>query len=146
MTASPAELTARVLLPPILVVAVAFLIKGYAATGGGFSAGVVASLGVLLQYFALGFEAAERRLAWARRAHRLALAGLAVAAATVLWPVAAGRPPVWHLPRPGEHVPKLGPLELHTSLLFEAGVALAVCGFVVAAVHQLARAGREGLS
>ena len=146
MIVSPSELSARALFAPILVVAAAFLVKGYAATGGGFAAGVVASLGVLLQYFALGFEEAERRLAWVGRAYRLAVAGLVLMAATVLPPVVFGLPPVWHLPAPGEHVTKLGPLELHTALAFETGVALAVSGFVVASVHLIARQSREEVS
>ena len=86
------------------------------------------------------------RLAWVGRAYRLAVAGLVLMAATVLPPVVFGLPPVWHLPRPEEHVTKLGPLELHTALAFETGVALAVCGFVVASVHLIARQSREEVS
>lgn len=130
-------LVARLLLGPTLIVAAAFLVKGYAESGGGFAAGVVASLGVLLQYFALGLGEVERRLPWTVRSHRLALAGLALMAAVVLGPVLADHPLVWHLPRPGSHVVEMGPLELHTALLFEIGVALATFGFVVAAVHRI---------
>lgn len=137
------RLVARLLLAPALVVAIAFLVKGYAASGGGFAAGVVASLGVLLQHFALGDEEVERRLSWTTRTHRLALAGLALAATVALAPTAVGLPPVRHLPRPGAHVVELGPLELHTALLFDLGVALATFGFVVAAVHRIARAETE---
>lgn len=135
---------ARVLFPATLVVAAAFLVKGYAESGGGFAAGVVASLGVLLQHFALGREEVERRLPWTDGAHHLALLGVAVMAAVVLGPVLAGHPPASHLPPPGAHVVKLGPLELHTAFLFEIGVALATFGFVVAAVHRIAATTWEG--
>lgn len=131
------DLVARLLLGPTLIVAAALLVKGYAESGGGFAAGVVASLGVLLQHFSLGREEVERRLPWTARSHRLALAGLALMAAVVLGPAAVGTPLAWHLPRPDGHVVKLGPLDLHTALLFEIGVALAVFGFVVAAVHRI---------
>jgi multicomponent Na+:H+ antiporter subunit B len=133
------RLVARLLLAPALVVAAALLVKGYAASGGGFAAGVVASLGVLLQHVSLGGEELERRLPWTARAHRLALAGLALAAAVALAPAAVGLPPVRHLPRPGSRWIELGPLELHSALLFDLGVALATFGFVVAALHRLAR-------
>lgn len=133
------RLVARLLLAPALIVAFALLVKGYAASGGGFAAGVMASLGLLLQHFALGGEEVERRLPWTAWAHRLAFAGLALAAAVALAPAAVGLPPVRHLPRPGAHVVELGPLELHTALLFDLGVALATFGFVVAVVHRLRR-------
>lgn len=136
-------LVARWLLAPVLVVAAALLVKGYGESGGGFAAGVVASLGVLLQYFALGYDEAERQLSWALASHRLVLLGVALMAAVVLGPILAGEPPVAHLPRPGEKVTELGPLELHTAFVFEVGVALATFGFVVAAVHWIGGAERR---
>ena len=51
------QTVARLLLLPTVVAALAILIKGYAEPGDGFSAGVVAALGVLLQHLALGREA-----------------------------------------------------------------------------------------
>jgi multisubunit Na+/H+ antiporter MnhB subunit len=140
MSGSPVALAARVLFAPVLVVAAALLVKGYADGGGGFAAGVVAALGYLLRYVALG-RPAERRMRWPAAAPRLALGGLAVMAACLLLPVFAGRPPAWHLPRPGTEVLSWGLVELHTALLFEAGVAVATFGFVAAAVHSLAEAG-----
>jgi hypothetical protein len=104
---------------------------------------MVASLATLLQYAALGFDEARRRLPWAARTHHAALAGLAIMAATLLAPVIAGRPPAWHVPRPLAPVIELGPLSLHTTLAFEVGVALATFGFVVHAIHQVAGARRQ---
>lgn len=137
------EQVARALFVPILLVAAGLLVKGYQESGGGFAAGVVASLGVLLQYLALGYERAQRALPWTGTTHRIALCGLAVMAATLLAPVLWGLPPAWHLPRPGEHVVHLGALGLHTTFLFELGIALATFGFVVAAVHRLARSDED---
>src|SRR3954471_3734278 len=45
---------ARLLLPVTMMVAAAVLIKGYADVGDGFSAGIIASLGVLLHYVSFG--------------------------------------------------------------------------------------------
>ena len=62
MTTALTRMVARLLLAPVLVVAVAVLIKGYADVGDGFAAGVIAALGVLLQYLAFGRAAVERAL------------------------------------------------------------------------------------
>lgn len=143
MMPGPLALAARLLFAPTLVVAAALLVKGHDETGGGFAAGMVASLGTLLQHVALGREETRARHAWTLRARALALLGLALMAATALLPALAGRPPVWHLPRPGEAVATFGPLALQTALLFEVGVALATYGFVVAAIHAFDRVREE---
>jgi multisubunit Na+/H+ antiporter MnhB subunit len=134
---SPVALAADVLLPPILVAALAWLVKGAGHTGGGFAAGVVAALGFVLQRLSPGRSEAAQRAAGSTW-HRLAVAGLGLMAATLLWPVLAGRPPAWHLPRPGDSLASLGALDLATPLLFEIGVGLATLGFLVATVHELA--------
>jgi multicomponent Na+:H+ antiporter subunit C len=56
VTTTLTRMVARGLLAPILVVAAAILVKGYADVGDGFAAGVVAALGVLLQILAFGRE------------------------------------------------------------------------------------------
>ncbi len=123
--------------------AAALLVKGYAEGGGGFAAGVVASLAVMLQYFAVGLDGAERQLPWTSAALPVAIAGVALMAIVVLWPLTAGMPPATHWPRPGEEVIELGLVELHTALLFETGMALGTFGFAVASLHQLAAVRRE---
>ncbi|HEU4898811.1 MAG TPA: MnhB domain-containing protein, partial [Actinomycetota bacterium] len=62
MTTALTRMVARLLLVPVLMVAAAFLIKGYVDVGDGFGAGVIAALGVLLQYLAFGRAAVERVL------------------------------------------------------------------------------------
>ena len=49
MSRAVTRVVARMLLAPILVVALAILVKGFVDVGDGFSAGVVAALGILLQ-------------------------------------------------------------------------------------------------
>ncbi len=83
------QTVARVLLLPAFVAAFAILVKGYAQPGDGFSAGVVASLGVLLQYLVLGRREAER-LVTLRNAPIIAGAGLLLSLSVAAVPVLFG--------------------------------------------------------
>ena len=132
------ETVARVLLLPTVVAAFAILVKGYAQPGDGFAAGVVASLGVLLQHLALGRRQAER-LAVVRHAPALTGAGLGLALLVATVPLFLGDPVLTHYPRPGGHVIHLGTLELITPVLFDVGIFLLVFGFVVGAMNAFAR-------
>jgi multisubunit Na+/H+ antiporter MnhB subunit len=134
---------ARLLLAPILVVAVAVLVKGYADVGDGFSAGVIAALGILLQYMAFGREEAERQLP-VRLLPACTFAGLLAALAVAFWPVLRGDALLEHLPPPGASVIELGTIELITAVLFDAAVFLLVLGALVGIVHAIARSGEEG--
>ena len=82
---------ARLLLPVTMMVAAAILIKGYADVGDGFSAGIVASLGVLLQYVAYG-PALPGKLAVVRHATMISLAGLFLSLSVAFIPVFFGDP------------------------------------------------------
>jgi multisubunit Na+/H+ antiporter MnhB subunit len=131
------RMVARLLLVPVLMVAAAILVKGYVDVGDGFAAGVVAALGVLLQYRAFGRAAVERVLP-VRHAPKLAVGGLLVALAVAFVPVLASRPPLRHAPAPGAEVVHLGTLELLTAVAFDAGVFALVLGMVVATIHLIA--------
>lgn len=140
------DLVARVahgmLLAPILVVAVALLVKGVTDVGDGFSAGVVAALGILLQYVTVGREEVERALPvrWLPHAVFFALLGALVVA---MIPLLRGDPLFTHLPPPGAKVTALGTLELMTAVAFDICVFAMVLGAVVGIVHAVARAGEE---
>jgi multicomponent Na+:H+ antiporter subunit B len=136
------RMVARLLLVPVLMVAVAFLIKGYVDVGDGFGAGVIAALGVLLQYLAFGRAAVERVLP-VRHAAKLAVAGLLAALAVAFVPTLAGKAPLQHAPGPGAGVVHLGSLELLTAVAFDVGVFALVLGMVVATIHLIAVAGDE---
>lgn len=129
---------ARLLLAPIWMVALAILVKGYADTGDGFSAGVVAALGVLLQYLAFGSRQAVA-LPPVRYARELALLGLLIALVVTFLPVTRGQPLMTHAPEPGAHVVHLGSLELLTAVLFDIGVFLLVLGFATGVIDLIAR-------
>lgn len=130
------QLVGRMIFPFALMVSAALLVKGYADVGDGFSAGIVAGLGAVAQYVCLDHTRARRTVgaAWV---WPMATLGLLLALLTVLTPVFAGLPPVYHVPRPGEHVPTIGTLELHTAVLFDAGVLVLVYATLVGTFDRL---------
>jgi multisubunit Na+/H+ antiporter MnhB subunit len=120
------------------MVAFAMLLKGYADIGDGFSAGVIASLGVILQ--AVAFGAAEfERLPLVRFAPLATFAGLLFALSTAFGPVLFGNPILYHYPPAGDHVAHFGSLELITPVVFDIGVFLVVFGFCVGSLTSVAR-------
>lgn len=133
---------ARVLLGPVLMVGAAILIKGYAAVGDGFSAGLVIALGLLLQYVAFGREHVEKRLPLSHLP-RFALGSLLVVLLLVFVPVAAGLPPLTHQPAAAQ-APKFGTLELTTALAFDAALCVLVVGSVIGIVHAVGQSREEG--
>lgn len=134
---------ARLLLLPTFMVAAAILVKGYAEVGDGFGAGVVATLGILLQYTALGRREA-RLLPTVRIAPAIGLAGMVVALLVAFVPVVRGQAIMTHSPPPGATVIHLGTIELLTAVAFDVGVFLLVFGFAVGTIDLIAQA-RAGL-
>ena len=134
---------ARLLLPVTMMVAAAILIKGYADVGDGFSAGIIASLGVLLQYVSYG-PALPGKLAVVRHAPTIALVGLAISLAVTFLPVFFGKPVLTHWPPSGEHVIHIGSVELISAVAFDIGVFLVVFGFTVGVIDLIARTIERG--
>ncbi len=134
---------ARLLLAPILVLSIAVLVKGFVDTGDGFSAGVIASLAVILQYLAFGRSAVVDLLP-VRRAAALAFAGLLLALTVALIPFVQGKPVLQHAPGAGASVTKVGTLELTTTLVLDVAIFLLVVGAVVGILDAIARRAQEG--
>ena len=130
---------ARLLYLPTFLVAAAILVKGFVETGDGFSAGVVAALGVLIRYTAFGHEE-TRDFPPVRHATKIAFAGLLVALSVAAAPVFFGKPVLTHAPLSGSEPVHLGTLELMTAVLFDLGVFLLVFGFAIGVVSYFARA------
>jgi multisubunit Na+/H+ antiporter MnhB subunit len=140
MTTVMTKMVARLLLLPSFVIALAMLLHGYVNVGDGFSAGVVASSGVALQYIVFGWRESEARFPAWRFAPLLALVGLATVLLVVFVPVVFGEPLLTHYPRPHIHVVHLGSIEFLTAVLFDIGVFLLVFGFIVTTISMFARA------
>ncbi len=139
MTTVLTQFIARLLFLPALMVALATLIKGYADTGDGFAAGVIAALAVLLQFVAFGEREVERLLPL-HAAPAVAVAGLVLALVVAFVPPLFGRPIMTHAPGAEAAVVHLGTLELITAVAFDVGVFLLVFGFAVSTIGLIAHA------
>lgn len=137
-----ARQAARLLLLPAWMVAFAILIKGYSDSGDGFSAGVIAALGVIMQYVTYG-TAIAAKMRPVRYARQIAMTGLLVALSVAFVPALRGRPIMTHYPEPDHHAVHLGSLELTTPFLFDVGVFLLVMGVCIGVFDLLAHATRR---
>jgi multisubunit Na+/H+ antiporter MnhB subunit len=138
MTSPITRFGAHILFLPLLMIAAAVLVKGYADIGDGFSAGVIASLAVILQAVAFGPVEFDR-LPLVRFAPLATFAGLLIALSTAFVPVLFGEPILYHYPPAGEKVVHVGAVELITPVAFDIGVFLVVIGFCVGSLAAVAR-------
>ena len=130
----------RLLLPLAIVAGIYIFLRGHNQPGGGFIAGLVVSIALLMQYMASGFEWADRR----RRAehHSLIAWGVIAAAVTGLAALPFGAP---FLTSTFGHfsLPLVGEFELASAMAFDLGIALAVIGAVMLALAQLSNAAQR---
>ncbi|TAK51392.1 MAG: monovalent cation/H+ antiporter subunit A [Gammaproteobacteria bacterium] len=117
---------ARLLLPLALLVAVFVFLRGHNLPGGGFVAGLIIAVALIVQFLANGVSWAHARLP--SRTQPWLAAGLLLALATGLASWLFGRP---FLTSASSHVgiPLLGEVALASAMLFD----LAVCVVVVSA-------------
>ncbi|MHB1093840.1 monovalent cation/H+ antiporter subunit A [Thiobacillus sp.] len=115
----------RILLPLALLVAVFILLRGHNQPGGGFIAGLIASVALIVQYLANGVEWMHRRMTSDSRP--LVAWGLAIAACTGLASWLFGYP---FLTSTFGHLdwPIVGEFELASAMAFDLGVFLVVVG------------------
>ena len=126
----------RVLLPIAITVAIYIFLRGHNAPGGGFIAGLVVAIALIMQYIASGYAWAATRArvdAQAMIGGGVALAGLTGIAA-------------WYFERPfltsahGHfHIPLIGDIELASATAFDLGVMLTVVGAVLLSLRQISR-------
>ena len=130
----------RVMLPLAMLVGVFIFLRGHNAPGGGFIAGLVVSIALIMQYMASGFGWAAQRVKFDY--HALIGCGVLTAAATGIGAMVADRPfltsTFGHL-----HLPLIGDIELASAMAFDTGVFLAVVGAVMLALANLSRLGRR---
>jgi len=126
----------RVMMPIALMVAAYIFFRGHNLPGGGFIAGLVAAIAVIMQYMASGFSwaAARQRFPY----HGIIGSGVLIAAVTGLG--------AWFNDLPFltsafgyVTIPPLEKFELATAALFDLGVFLAVVGAVMLALESLSR-------
>ncbi len=131
----------RILLPFGVMIGVYFYLRGHNLPGGGFVAGLVFAIAMLLQYIASGYgwSAARKRLNY----HTIIGAGVLVASATGLGSWIAGRPFLTSNYTYVTLLP-LEPFELATAALFDLGVFLSVLGAVMLTLATLARMAQVG--
>jgi multicomponent K+:H+ antiporter subunit A len=115
----------RALLPMALLVSAFIFLRGHNLPGGGFIAGLITAVALILQYIAHGVTWTHARLRFSY--HALAGAGVLIAALTGLGSWAFGRP---FLTSAFGHfsLPLVGEFELATAMLFDLGVYLVVVG------------------
>jgi len=122
------------LLPLALLVSAYLFLRGHNAPGGGFIAGLVTGVAMLLQYVAHGSAWATARLPWDYT--RVIAAGLLVATGTGLASWAFGAP---FLTSTFGYVtwPVVGKFELASAMVFDLGIYLAVVGVVMVIISRL---------
>lgn len=132
----------RPLLPLALAVSVYILLRGHNLPGGGFVAGLVTGVALILQYLASGIDFAQARLP--RHKAKLLALGLLFAGATGAASWLFGRP---FLTSAHGHMvlPLLGEIELASAMLFDLGVYIVVVTVVLMVLAQLGRLSRHDL-
>jgi len=129
------SLSARLLLPFALLVAVYFFVRGHNLPGGGFIAGLVVAIALILQVIAQG---ASPPATMPRRYALLTAAGLAVAILTGLASLTVGFPFLTST-TPHPIVPVIGEVPLASAALFDLGVFLTVIGAAMLMLISIAR-------
>ncbi|MGQ3051582.1 MAG: monovalent cation/H+ antiporter subunit A [Roseateles sp.] len=138
------RVAARVLLPLALVVSLYIFWRGHNLPGGGFIAGLITAVALVMQYMALGHVRAEALLRGAegRRFTRWIGAGLAIAGLTGVAAFWFGRP---FLTSAHGHpnVALLGELPLASAALFDLGVYITVVGATLLMLSVLGAASNK---
>ncbi|MDO5706610.1 MAG: MnhB domain-containing protein, partial [Paracoccus sp. (in: a-proteobacteria)] len=132
----------RVILPISLIVGIYIFLRGHNQPGGGFVAGLVVSVALLVQYMASGFAWAQERQQVPY--HALIGAGVLSAGVTGLAAWFAGMPfltsTFGYVSIP--FLPFIEEFELASAMGFDLGVFLCVVGAVMLALNSLSRLSR----
>ncbi|MBK6596836.1 MAG: monovalent cation/H+ antiporter subunit A [Proteobacteria bacterium] len=130
------EFIARVLLPLAILVSLYMFLRGHNEPGGGFIAGLVIAVALLVPYLASGAKTVEARLPLNYEA--ILGAGLIIAALTGAGSMLFGHPILtssyW-----SPELPVLGKIPFATAMLFDLGVYLTVLGGVMLALVRLGK-------
>ena len=130
----------RVMLPIAMMVGVYIFLRGHNQPGGGFVAGLVFSIALLMQYMASGFAWTTRRQKV--EYHAMIGFGVVIAGLTGVGSWLAGRPFLTSNFGYFEF-PPIEEFELATAMLFDLGVFLCVLGAVMLMLFGLSRLARH---
>jgi multicomponent K+:H+ antiporter subunit A len=126
----------QALLPLALLVSVYIFFRGHNLPGGGFVAGLITAIAIILQYVAQGVDWVKQRLTL--EYHRLVAAGVLISSLTG----AAS----WLFERPFLtswfdyfQLPLLGEIELASAIAFDLGVYLTVVGSTLMILANLGK-------
>jgi multicomponent Na+:H+ antiporter subunit A len=128
------EVIVRVLFHTIMLVSLYLLFAGHNLPGGGFAAGLVAGMGLVMRYIAGGRY--ELGAAAPTDAGRLLGVGMIIAVACAIVPLFFGAAPLTSAFVEAE-IPLIGHVELVSSTLFDIGVYLVVIGLVLDVLRSL---------
>ncbi len=129
----------RVLMPIAVVVGIYIFLRGHNEPGGGFVAGLVIAIALLMQYMASGFAWTQERKKI--EYHTMIGLGVVIAGLTGIGSWLAARP---FLTSAYTYVqlPPIEEFELATAMLFDLGVFLTVLGAVMLMLYSLSRIAR----
>jgi len=129
----------RAMMPIAAMVGIYIFLRGHNEPGGGFVAGLVISIALLMQYMASGFAwtQARKRIEY----HAMIGAGVVIAGLTGAGAWLAGKP---FLTSAFGYfrIPPFEKFELATAMLFDLGVFLTVLGAVMLMLYSLSRIAR----
>jgi multicomponent K+:H+ antiporter subunit A len=130
----------RVMMPVILMVGFYIFLRGHNEPGGGFIAGLIVSIAVVMQYMASGFG-------WASDRQRLPYHGVIGAGVLIAGLTGIGS---WFFSKPFLtsdftylRIPPFEKFEVATAALFDLGVFLAVVGAVMLTLESFSRLARR---
>ncbi|MEN8896902.1 MAG: monovalent cation/H+ antiporter subunit A [Yoonia sp.] len=130
----------RVIMPVVIIVGFYIFWRGHNEPGGGFIAGLIVSIGVVMQYMASGYAWTSARLRYPY--HDIIGAGVLIAGLTGIGS--------WFFAKPFltsdftyVRIPPFEKFELATAALFDLGVFLAVVGAVMLSLESFSRLARR---
>ena len=138
------RVAASVVLPLALVFTIYIFMRGHNLPGGGFIAGLITAVALVLQFMSMGQAKAESLLRGqaGRRFVKWIGAGLGIAGLTGVGAFVWGRPFLTSA-HGHPHVPLLGDLPLASAALFDLGVYLVVVGATLLTISVLGTVSRE---
>jgi multicomponent K+:H+ antiporter subunit A len=140
------RVAAAVVLPVAMVFSIYIFMRGHGMPGGGFIAGLITAVALVLQFMSMGQAKAENLLRGqaGRRFVKWIGAGLGIAGLTGVGAFFLGRPfltSAHGMP----NVPVLGELPLASAALFDLGVYLVVVGSTLLTIAVLGSVSQNGV-